>query len=484
MRSYGSIAELPQGIDLFSREDWTTCLTDAEGLSHIASARSPLFSPGLPLRYHFAWIVDADTGKLEYAFARERVQLKTGVASGPYQRNRDKIRLCIILSTVICENHRHAPELSAMFPLMKGLLEHEVDSNDAITRLENYERTSIVRWWHIRDKAICVLMPKKSLYTSAKEVDAAGAVIKSGPLPGEDGSDPRHSANEYISEAAEKLATVAGKLFDYTYFRFPVWRSCPLKYLSNLPDKDRKIRFFADPMSFTPGRTIATDAFLWPWQRCLKRDVGAGDERVRHVPIETISLVLDLRFSTVAMEFSDVAEGYADLIDGTVEIAKKVILESGGFFDKETGDGVVAHYSADLLEFAGNKRLNVYSHVLEACRQVIDKVSLVCSQAQEQFEHGLDGLAPSIGVHIGNAIWIADESRVRAIGSSVVGAARLCGTARSGEVLASNRFRYRAIEVDRDADRFRFERRQIAMKERSPDAEVYAYSVSFRAGSG
>lgn len=228
---------------------------------------------------------------------------------------------------------------------------------------------------------------------------------------------------------------------DYFKFRSPVWNSVPLRFLfsGERPDFDFFHKVLLHPRCFNPEVETPDGSFLWPWQRCIYRRGGdCGD--IAYKSRTTTSVVFDLRKSTVALEqlrSRDLAE-FSPFIKKVVEDAKSLILRHGGFFDKETGDGIVGHFvdfdtSGDQLNFSGASQ-----RAFEAAVEIVRSTSLTCDNFQKGLRLGVGMLGAGVGIHTGDAVWIVEDNQVRAIGDSVILAARLCNEAPSSGIFLSN----------------------------------------------
>ncbi len=235
---------------------------------------------------------------------------------------------------------------------------------------------------------------------------------------------------------------------------------------------------FFDPQEFCVWKEPARGQFLWPWQRCMAVS-PTSREKLSLTAINTTSLVGDLRFSTVAMNQFWPPEAYASFLDEIVEISHKLLLSSGAYFDKETGDGFAAHYCTsefEIDEFGANAQANEIETAISTGRQIILAASEICQKYQKHLKQGLQNVQMSIGIHSENAVWICDRNQVRALGQSVVQASRLCDTAKPMETIISNSC-YQVLLMSGSPLIADFIRRDIDIKEIHQKAGSYGYGI-------
>lgn len=227
---------------------------------------------------------------------------------------------------------------------------------------------------------------------------------------------------------------------DYFKIRSPVWNAVPMRFLFSEfgSNADFFERVLLHPKSFDPTQKVCDSSFLWPWQRCIARKNACNE--IAYNTINTTSLVFDLRKSTIAMEQlrrSEIGE-YSPFINETVRTAKEIIFKHGGFFDKETGDGTVGHF----IEFSSSEDFQVQAsanrRAFDAAVEIVRTISKICENFQSRLKLGVGELGASVGIHTGDAVWISEMNQVRAIGESVILAARLCNEAPARSVFVSN----------------------------------------------
>jgi class 3 adenylate cyclase len=281
----------------------------------------------------------------------------------------------------------------------------------------------------------------------------------------------------------ERFENAIGRVNDYYCNKHQSLRFAPSRLFScDELNVDLLQRVFSDPLAFDPREEAPAGAFLWPWQRSIRaRATLKGSVEAYYQSIGTTSLVLDIRGSTTAMDLSTDAAAYAQLIDDIVEQSQKIIVRYDGFFDKETGDGVVGHFchstAADMRgqQFDPQKQHGVIEMALRAAIEISRAVGELCSAYQSWLIHGMDGLGPAIGIHSGSSVWLADATQIRAIGPPVVGASRLCARAEAREIILSNRAYVEYTRGVPAGELLDFEKQSIEIKEYRERLGLYGY---------
>ena len=263
---------------------------------------------------------------------------------------------------------------------------------------------------------------------------------------------------------------------DYFQARSPVRHGVPMAFLFEKVkgDPTAVARLLLEPKCFDPFQNAPNDWFLWPWQRSLRSPDGASS--VQYGPIETTSLVFDLRKSTMALEqlpFEAVGQ-FSDFIKEVVATAKTTIFEHGGFFDKETGDGIIAHFTdfelPGLVIGAANHR------AFSAAKSLIENVNVICERFQDKLNMGVGGLGGSVGIHSGKAVWICENNLISAIGESAILAARLCAEAENLSIFVSNYEFHRLGGSLPPEEVAQFDRRPYRGKEYDDRSKLFGYA--------
>lgn len=292
-------------------------------------------------------------------------------------------------------------------------------------------------------------------------------------------------ASPVIANRARSLAPLESRSpisllachFEYFLHRSPLNLIAPLQYLSRLIDKNfhLALAILVAPRYFTPWISGGDIPFAWPWQRCL-----ASDDKTRevvHIRIPTCSLVFDLRRSFLAMELlrDDRVSSYSEFIQAVVKAAKVVIGAWGGYFDKETGDGIVAHFVDDATLGSSGITQGVETRAFCAAREIIESVGQICEEFRSNLIFEIEDLGASVGIHSGTAVWIYSGDRVMAVGDSVVIATRLCSEAPPRSIFISASVFNSLTDFLPKEERERFERRPYRGKEFDRRSELFGY---------
>ncbi len=281
--------------------------------------------------------------------------------------------------------------------------------------------------------------------------------------------------NGFIS--TESILHCIGFHNDYFRIKSPVWNSVPMAFLFGLARESAVLvaKLLLEPKCFNPFVAAPPGWFLWPWQQSLAKP--ADGSAVRYTPIATTSLVFDLRKSTMALEqLRDEDVGlFSDFIKSVVAAAKKAVFDHGGFFDKETGDGVVAHFCDFDLPGADIEPAGV--RAFRAARTLIGSIHSICDAFQKRLKMGVGGLGASVGLYSDKAVWICEKNLVSAYGESVIMAARLCAEAEIGSIFVSNHeFEKLALALPPE-EVSGFERRSYLGKEYNQGSQLFGYHM-------
>jgi len=266
---------------------------------------------------------------------------------------------------------------------------------------------------------------------------------------------------------------------DYFKLRSPIWNVAPMRYLFKYTNHsiETLVRLHLNPKCFNPKDGPIEQAFLWPWQICIHHDEQM--ECLHYKTVETTSLVFDLRRSTVAMEQlrrSDLGY-FSPFIKDIVKNAREVIFSHGGFFDKETGDGLVAHFIDFNSLIDKNDCGSSHKRAFDAAVEIIRSTSELCNSFMRKLRFGISDLGAAVGIHTGESVWISEDNQVRAIGESVILASRLCSEAESRNVFVSN---IEFEELDKEIGpqvMSLFSKRTYKGKEFDSRATLFGYSI-------
>lgn len=456
MLGVASISQFQKRVDLFSKSDWQRAL-DGETLATLSTARYPLHNGliGFPFSPVAMWGFEPRISAIRLISGDMRSE-PTGLPSKRDQR-RAVVDFYAAVAPILLRNARLKPTLDQVCNVVRNISQtSEYSQVNYAGILDDINESCILQWIEIGENFIALLFEKSSVRKGLAEAEIVDSAV------------------------VAVLNQIGGLIHDYNAFRLPQWRSAPAVMLQGeLSDTKWLRNVFADPLSFDPDRSDETDSFFWPWQRCLTTKSTAS-RTISYRPIATTSLVLDVRASTSAMELTDPPEKFSDLIDEIVTSAREIILKHRGYFDKDTGDGVSGHFCSrtNVPSISlDTTTLPVEISAIKAGQEIVQKVQSLCLKHQQWLRHGMDKFGAGIGIHSGTAVWLADEIFIRAIGTSIVGAARLCANADAGEIVISNSTFHSAMRDGHAIDGLIFNKKPVSLKEYGDRIGTYAYAA-------
>jgi class 3 adenylate cyclase len=456
-----AVHDLPKRIDLFSKYDWDKHVSGAGGLQMLDTAlcRDPLYwwDPGIGL--HAVWGFDRSGGQVRVLLGDP---IGTFAAEPcPYHDRRRRLQLFSMLAPTLATMSRDRPPLDKLLAFATSRLRAiatDTRLSDDLRVLDDGE--FVLEWADGKDMVVAALIDRSSAWTRTNN-----------------GERP-------VDGFQKRFFAAVGHLYDYYHYRQQLLQYVPSRLFqcteSNI---EHLLKVFSDPLAFDPRQNVPGDAFLWPWQRSIGfrvSEFGAGE--AFYQPIPTTSLVLDIRASTTAMALSTEAAAFAQFIDDIVEKSRRIIVEHDGFFDKETGDGIVGHFCHATSESmpAGSDTHqpgSVTHKAIRAAAEIMKSVQARCAAYEACLIHGIGSFGPAIGIHTAPSVWLADGAQIRAIGNSVVGAARLCASATVNEIVISN---YVCQRYKRDpAPTFAnlFSKKSIRIKEFNEELGMFGYGL-------
>ncbi|MFK8034873.1 MAG: hypothetical protein AB8B94_12070 [Hyphomicrobiales bacterium] len=186
-------------------------------------------------------------------------------------------------------------------------------------------------------------------------------------------------------------------------------------------------RFFG-PLFFRQSTEI--DCFTWPWQSLAERRRNIG----------TVTLVFDVRMSTLAYMHTSEKVEFIQFINRVKQLAKRRVIEYGGVFSMDTGDGIVGHFCDEvsgLYQSSATCRGDMYADGIKCACAIVSDLKPYFLEYKSKMDHLLDGLAPSIGLHFSDAHWVNVDGACEAVGDNVIWAHRICSVAAGETVLYS-----------------------------------------------
>lgn len=151
----------------------------------------------------------------------------------------------------------------------------------------------------------------------------------------------------------------------------------------------------------------------------------------------TIVAVGDIRSSQDLMTYAVSADDFIDRMRQFVDQARQIIQETGGYFDKFTGDGFIAHFNKDLP----NCREDILSGFSECVGRLVEFSQGHFSKWTRTIQkHPGKQVGLAIGGDLGRVEFDKpDQEGIIAIGEPIVWASRMCSEAQAHEVMVNNR---------------------------------------------
>ncbi|MGB0694862.1 MAG: adenylate/guanylate cyclase domain-containing protein [Rhodospirillaceae bacterium] len=329
-----------------------------------------------------------------------------------------------------------------------------------IFSIESDQETQIIRsYWH--EKAIFSVFPGKGSVVFF-------CIFKYDILSPDKGN--------FDSSAGDHLISLH---LDYFLQKSAVLNSIPMTFISFHAKYNKKLfKLLVEPKLFSPFNSSSEFGFQWPWQRCVFMDpIQHRSHKFSHSTIRTISLFMDIRKSTIALDHlpTDEMNHFIEFINRIEILFKKIIFECGGFFDKEVGDGFLAHFAESIDQDFSIPEQSSKRSLLCGIRIICQTQSII-EEFGRKLRHGINELGISVGIHVDNACWIVEKNKIKVLGHSVIDASRLCSEAKKDELFLSNKF-YNVIE-DNISTKYlkKFSKKKYKGKEEK-NATFYGYKI-------
>lgn len=156
-------------------------------------------------------------------------------------------------------------------------------------------------------------------------------------------------------------------------------------------------------------------------------------------PRETITLSLDLRKSTFAMEQAKSHREFADWMVSLVELLSGMARQSGAIFDKFTGDGVIVHFPVEPPWGKGLSKGKAIEGAVVCAAQMVVAVNRHLSRLRKNLFNDSGLFGAGVGIAVADAQWAVDrEGNPLVVGRGVVGACRAADQACAGRILLVN----------------------------------------------
>jgi class 3 adenylate cyclase len=185
--------------------------------------------------------------------------------------------------------------------------------------------------------------------------------------------------------------------------------------------------------------------------------------------VEAIVVVGDLRMSTLVLKEAVQPSVFARFIVAFTEAVHELARDSGGWFDKFTGDGFVTFW------IPPKSRPTDFDAIPEFCRTVISSADALLVRLRRNSRNFPAGTGLSIGIDAGPCELVRVGELVTVVGSPIVGATRMVEGASAGETILNV---YLGSALEREADLLesagiRLERKVVRTKEYPNGQEAF-----------
>jgi class 3 adenylate cyclase len=203
-----------------------------------------------------------------------------------------------------------------------------------------------------------------------------------------------------------------------------------------MPFAPKISRFYWD--SVVAGRGIPQHAP--PWNHSHP---GRGDSD----GINTVTLCVDLRKSTICMGQAYRNREFGEWLDELVRELINICHDHGGVFDKFTGDGGLMHFlDMETRETMGKPAIVVAANCAQA---LCLRLTQLMPRLRKILRNTTALMGAGIAVAQGKAYWSLDHhNNPIVVGPGVVDACRLCDQALAGIILMQNYAHEQLVEVN------------------------------------
>ncbi len=151
---------------------------------------------------------------------------------------------------------------------------------------------------------------------------------------------------------------------------------------------------------------------------------------------KTVTLSLDLRRSTFAMEKAIDHGVFSEWMNGLINIFQMLIEYNYGVFDKFTGDGVLAHFLDENDMPGDNNPRKPELSAVSCAAEMIEATEIYLDTLRPYLRYESQRFGASVGIASGNAHWsLAGANGPIIVGHGVVDACRLCSRASPRQIL-------------------------------------------------
>lgn len=195
--------------------------------------------------------------------------------------------------------------------------------------------------------------------------------------------------------------------------------------------------------------------------------------------IETVTLSLDLRKSTLMMEKAVRPECFAKWLSAMVQVLRSIVHRHLGVFDKFTGDGVLAHFLVEDIDKVTAGRGPTAVRAAVCCAdEMITAINLLLEVVQPfiRYDSGLFGAG--VGIAQDFAHWTNDRSRhLIVVGTGVVDACRMSSGGKAGDILLTVNTLHQ-FQRDGSCSGLRAEKRAFTAKGYPEEQQLQAWALT------
>ncbi|MEO5372851.1 MAG: hypothetical protein H7840_01085 [Alphaproteobacteria bacterium] len=168
-------------------------------------------------------------------------------------------------------------------------------------------------------------------------------------------------------------------------------------------------------------KRLGQDRWLPPWSK--NREV-----------VDTITVSLDLRRSTLAMEKAANPGMFAMWLNVMVAVLRALVHRHMGVFDKFTGDGIIAHFLPEDLKKVDHKEKAMLAAVACADEMVV-AVDYLLKSLRPFLRYNCRAFGAGIGIAMDRAYWRMDSRHhLIVVGAGVVDACRMSSATDAGDI--------------------------------------------------
>lgn len=206
-------------------------------------------------------------------------------------------------------------------------------------------------------------------------------------------------------------------------------------------------------------------------------DRSGGDSGRANGALETITISLDLRKSTFAMEQAKDNAKFASWMNGLIAELTGHAKSRGAIFDKFTGDGVIVHFPVNPPWGEEEDRNVTLTKALRCAADLVGIVDKHLPDLRMNLHNNSGKFGAGVGMAMADAQWGMDANgQFMVVGKGVVGACRAADDAVAGRIRLVNSA-YQPIAAIPDVKRGCFRLKSFKTKEFSKELDVSVWEV-------